>query len=66
MSTYANSEDPDAAFHQGLLCKGQKNFRQKNMIFFENYNLKPLEMYNGLFQVYCIELERRIHWYTKG
>ena len=28
-------------------------FRQKNKTFLENYNRTPLDMYNGLFQVYC-------------
>ena len=57
MGTFSNSKDPDemqhnAAFHQGLHCKGKKIFRQKNTIFFENYNLTSLDMYNGLFRVY--------------
>ena len=51
----------DAAFHHGLHCIGKKTFRQKNIIFFENYNLTPLDMYNGLSQVYCIKPEGRIH-----
>ena len=67
MSTFANSEDPDemqhnAAFHQGLHCLQRLNiFRQKNKIFVENYNLTPLDMCNGLSQVYCIKPERGIH-----
>ena len=32
-----------------------------NTIFFFNYNQTPLDMYNGLFQVYCIKPEGRIH-----
>ena len=37
MSAFANSEDPDenAAFHQGLLCKGKKVFQTKEYIFFK-------------------------------
>ena len=31
------------------------------LIFFENYNLTPLEMYNGLSQIYRIKPEGRIH-----
>ena len=36
-STFANSEDPDemqlnAAFHQGLHCKGKKDLLTKNTI----------------------------------
>ena len=60
MGTSTNSEDPDeiphnVAFHQGL------HFRQKITIFFESYNLTPLDVYNGLTQVYRIRLEGRIH-----
>ena len=32
-----------------------------NTIYFENYNFTPLDMYNGLSQVYCIKPEGRIH-----
>ena len=35
--------------------KVTKIFRQKNTIFLENYNLTPLDMYNGLSQMYCIK-----------
>ena len=28
--------------------------------------MTPLDMYNGLSQVYCIKPNGRIHWYTKG
>ena len=38
----------------------KKIFRQKNTIFFSNYNLTPLDMY----QVYCIKPKGRVHWYT--
>ena len=31
-----------------LFVKVKKSFRQKNTIFFGNYNLTPLDMYNGL------------------
>ena len=34
-------------------------FRQTDTISFENYNLKPLDMYNGLSQVYCIKSEEK-------
>ena len=57
---FTNSEDPEmqhnAAFHQGLHCLCKKNF-----IFFFNYNLTPLDMYNGLSQIFCfksISIER--------
>ena len=39
--------------------KVKKIFRQNNTIFFLNYNLTPLDMYNGLSQVYCIEPEEK-------
>ena len=56
MSTFANSKDPDemqhdAAFHQGLHCKGKKIFRQNNTIFFLIYNLTLLDMYYPKFIV---------------
>ena len=71
MSTFANSEDPDemqhnAAFHLVYTVKVKKIFRQKNAIFFKNYNLTPLDLHNGLSQVYCIKQEGRIHKYIKG
>ena len=31
-----------------LFVKVKKDFRQKNTLFFENYNLKSLNMYNRL------------------
>ena len=34
--------------------KVKQIFRQKNTIFFENYNLTPLDKYNGLSQVFFI------------
>ena len=43
------------------VCVGIKIFRQKNTIFFENFNLTPLDMYNGLSEVNCIKPEGRIH-----
>ena len=49
-----------------LLVKVKKIFRQKNTICRENYNLTPLDTYNGLSQLYCIKPEGRIHQYTKG
>ena len=36
-----------------------KKIRQKNKKFFLNYNLIPLDMYNGLSIVYHIKLERK-------
>ena len=69
MSTVANNEDQDemqhiAAFHKMsiLFIKVKKIFRQMNTILFcENYNLTPLDMYNGLTEAYCIKPEGRIH-----
>ena len=34
------------------VCEGKNIFRQKYTIFFENYNLSPLDMYHGLSPVY--------------
>ena len=53
MSTFANSEDPS----------GKKDLPEdkKNSLCFENYNLTPLDMYNGLSKVYCIKSKGRIH-----
>ena len=43
------------------VCKGEKDNQTIKTIFFENYNLTPLDMYNGLLQVYCIKQEGIIH-----
>ena len=67
MGTFINCEDPDemphnAAFNQGLhRLLSLKDLQTKNTIFFENYKLTPLDMYNGRSQVYCIKPEGRIH-----
>ena len=66
MSTFANSEEPDemqhnAAFHQGLHCKGKKSSDKRIQYFFENHNPTPPDINNGLSQVYCIKPERRMH-----
>ena len=47
------------------VCNG-KNDIQRKKIFFENDNLTPLDMYNGLSQVYYIKPEGKTHLYTKG
>ena len=47
------------------VCKAKKDI-QTNIIFLENYNLTPLDMYNGLSEVYCIKPEGIINKYTKG
>ena len=63
--TFANNEDQDkklynAVFHQGLYCLlRKKRFSDKNT--FLNYNLTPLDLYDGLSLVYCIKREGRIH-----
>ena len=56
MSTLANSKNPDEMQHfmSTQFVKVKKIFRQKYTIIFENYNWTSLDMYNGLFQVYCI------------
>ena len=58
----------NAAFHQGLHCllRQKKIIRQKNTVFFINYNLTSLDMYNGLSQVYCIKPEGGIQIVYKG
>ena len=63
MGTFSNSEDPDEMLHIAftLFAKEKKIFGQKNTIFYENSNLKPLDVYNGLSQVYGIKPEERIH-----
>ena len=64
-----NGVDPDEMQHfirVHTVYKDKNAFQTKNTIFFENYNLTPLDMYNGLSQVCCIKLEGRIHKYTKG
>ena len=44
------------------VCKGMKNLQTKQCnMFNENYNLTPLDMYNGLSHVYCIKQEGIIH-----
>ena len=59
MITFVNSEDPDEMLHfirVYTVCKGSQN----NAIFFENYNLTHLDIYNRASQVYCIKPEGRI------
>ena len=41
-------------------------FRQKNTIFLKNYNLTPLDMYNGLSQVYLHQTRRKNPLIYKG
>ena len=67
MKTFANSENQDEMQHNTAfsrlhfikvytVCKVKK----KPMLF-ENYNLAPLKMYNGLSQVICIKPDGLIH-----
>ena len=62
---FANSEDPDemqhnVAFHQCLHCLLRyKGPSDKNTIFFKYFNLTPLDMYNGLSQVFSIKPEKK-------
>ena len=57
MGTFTNSEDPDdvlhnAALHQGLHCLlSKKRSLDKKIQYFFNYNLTPLDIYNGSSQV---------------
>ena len=59
MSTFANSEDPDEMQHfirVYTVCIRKKDLQNKEYSNFEkNYNLTPLDIYNGLSQVYCIK-----------
>ena len=41
------------------ICKGKKGLQTKEYNIFENDNLTPLDMYNGLSKIYCPE--GRIH-----
>ena len=53
-----------AAFHKMsiLIVKVKKDIQTNEYnILFENYNLTPLDMYNGLTEAYCIKPEGRIH-----
>ena len=43
-----------------VTVKIKKDLQTKNSLFFENYNLTPLDMYNGLSQVYFIKPEGRM------
>ena len=44
-----------------LFVKAKDLHIEKNTILFENHNLTPLNMYNGLYKVYCIKPEGTIH-----
>ena len=68
MKTFGNSENQDKMQHNTAfsrlhfirvytVCKVKK----ANNVFFENYNLAPLKLYNGLSQVYCIKPDGLIH-----
>ena len=43
------------------VCQGKKDHLQTKYNVSFNYNQTPLDMYNGLSQVYCIKPEGRIH-----
>ena len=68
MHTLANSEDIDemsniVAFHQCLhyLLRQNQSSEKEIQFLFGIFNLWPLDIYNELFQVYCIKAEVRIH-----
>ena len=71
MSTFANSENPDemqlnAAFHQGLhCCDGKIDLQIKEYVFL-NYNLTPLDMYNGLSKTSLYQTKRKNSLVYKG
>ena len=59
MNSFANSEDPDDMLHfiwVYTVRNGRKIFKIIQYCI-ENYNLTPIDMYNGLSQVYCIKPE---------
>ena len=73
MRTLVNSEGPDemplyAAFHQGLhyLLRKKLSSEKEIQFLFGNYNLKPLDIYNGPSQVYYIKPEGRVYQSIKG
>ena len=43
------------------VCKGEKLSSREFNIFLKNYNLIPLDMYNGLSPFYCIKHAYLIH-----
>ena len=52
----------NVAFHQGLhYLLRLKGSSEKDFFVFENFNLWPLNIYNGSSQVYCMKPEGRIH-----
>ena len=74
MGTCANIEDPDemphvycGATYFGIssgskLLLGKKDRQTKKLQYlFLHYNLKPLDIYNGPSQVYCIKPGGIIH-----
>ena len=48
------------------VCKGKKDLQTKIQYFLKINSLTPLDMYNGISQLYCLKPEVRIHLYTKG
>ena len=66
MGTLTNSEDPDemphdAAFHQGLHCKGKNNSQGQKCIIIEMAYPCPLKIYNGHFHLDCFYFDGKIH-----
>ena len=55
--TTADRDDPDQGLHCLLNQKWSSEIK-KNANLFRNCNLWPLQLYNGPFQVYCINPER--------
>ena len=65
-STYANSEYPDKMqdyIRVFTVSKGRNEFQTNVYIFLKNYNLTPIDTYDGLdlSQVYCFKPEGIIH-----
>ena len=64
MGTFTNSEDQMKSrimwhFIRVYTVKVKKDIQTKITISFKNYNVTPLVIYNGPFQVYCIKTRRK-------
>ena len=76
MGTFTNSEDPDVCHKVRhfiwvyTVCQGKKDLRAKKSIYFLNYNLTPLDMYNGISRVratarHCCQMRRNYKFGAK-
>ena len=63
MRTFANSEDPECCISSvSTLFVMVKKRSSDKIQFFKNNNPTPLDLYNGLSQVYCIKPDGKIHY----